>query len=99
MSGQLDSVAGRGVAELPVPTWVKFARVWLTLGITALILSGCFAWSGWSWVTEAGADGFSAGFAFWVALVVTAAIAAPLLLARSGALSSFLVLRRLADGR
>ncbi len=97
--GQSMSVAGAGLAELPIPFWLRLLRGGLAVGIFALIFSSVFVLSGWRWVTDAGADGFSAGFALGVAALMTAALGIPYGLARAGALNTLLGIRRLAGGR
>ena len=93
------TVAGAGLAELPIPFWLRLARAGLALGISSLIFTSVFVLSGWRWVTDAGADGFSAGFAVASAALVTFAVGVPFALARAGFFNLIVNIRRGSDGK
>lgn len=98
MTEQQIRVAGKGVAELPVPAWLKFARIWMSCALFAAVASGGFFAGGWRWVTDATADGVSVGFAIWSAVVMTLAVATPLAFAKLGWLNATFNIRRSSDG-
>lgn len=61
------SVAGAGVAELPVPLWARALKVLIPLGVFKAVVSVGFAAQGWNWV----ASGFTAETSAHMALVIT----------------------------
>lgn len=94
------SVAGAGFAEMPIPMSLRLARLSFSAGVFGLAFGVIFLVNGWSWVTRAGADGFTEATAFWAALSVTASALAAILVSKTGMPDRLFGIRRSSrDGR
>lgn len=80
---------------MPVPLWVRAARLVLGVGVAAAILATAFVVNDWRWL----AQGYSSWNATVAAVAVTAAVAAAVLLLRLDAMRGIFGLRKSHEGK